>query len=363
MSFFTGLTQSYSALSAKYGGFKAPVVKIAAGDSLITLAISALTAGTGLGLQSDSVSVTLNKDSASSASFTLVNNYSTELRTFIDKISVGSKLCIFMGYGSIYSLVFAGFVETLSYEFSDKPMIKVTAFDAVKLMMDCGKQERIWENGGFYMVDFTEIMMNYLDICPVDVLDMKPTLKTHCMLVQKTNDYDYIKNSLCKFCDRDFVVSGGFGHFFNPYSKESKVVTLGLGKGLTSFSFSPSYKKVSAIVSGDRLKNVRSKSSVATGLSYKNSMNKPQVITKENMPFETVADCKLYADRLVHDEICKAQTASGTCVGIPLLTPGKTIGINGIDKRWNDKSFILDSVTHTISASGYTTSFGIKGWY
>lgn len=354
---------SYEVLSAKYDGFKAPVVRVASGRNIFTLALSSLLGGTALGIQTDNVSVTLNRNAASSASITITNAYNSLVRTFLDKVTVGSKIVVSMGYGSLIKNVFSGFVETVSYDFSDKPSVKITAFDAVRIMLERGTRKKVWKPGGLYQADFLEIMSDYSEVCGISAKDMQPTAKTHGMLVQNTNDYDYIKNSLCKFCDRDFIVVGGKANFINPYTPSSKITDLGYGRGLVSFSMTPAYKKVTVVVSGDRIKNVSANSTVKTGEKYISALDKPLEIFKDNMPFTTAADCKLYADRVAFDEVSSAQIALGSCIGLPDLVPGKTIGIIGVDLRWSTRKFVLESVTHNMSSSGYSTSFSIKGWY
>ena len=352
----------WEVLSVKYGGFQTPVMRVSVNNNLLSLILSLVGIYSSSGIRTDGVSVTLNKDSASSATFRMLDCYSVEARKFTSSISVGSRICIQLGYGSLLSTVFVGYVDSLSYEFDEHPSIKVTAFDGVKLMMDGGTQERHWKTDSFYMQTMNEILERYADICTILPTNMLPTLKTHGHLVQKTNDYDFLKNTLCKFCGRDFVVSGGEGYLYDALSFGPKVTTLGWGNGLVSFSVSPSYRKVKVCVTGDRIQNIRAESVVKTGSQYKTSMDKEQTIIKENVPLLSVSDCKAYATLLATEEARKAQQASGVCVGLPELCPGRCIGISGLDSQWNDKKYLLSSVTHNFTTSGYTTSFQVQGW-
>ncbi len=362
MGFLSFITLPWEVISEKYGGFQTPVMRVTVNDNLLSLILSLLGISGSSGIRTDGVSITLNKDSASSATFRMLDCYSTEARKFTSSVSVGSKICIQLGYGSLLSTVFVGYVDSLSYEFDEHPSIKVTAFDGIKLMMDGGKQERHWENDGFYLQTITEILAKYTDICTTLPTNMLPTLKMHGHLVQKTNDYDFIKNTLCKFCGRDFVLSGGNGYLYDAFSFGPKVTTLSWGKGLMSFSVSPSYKKVKVCVTGDRLQDIRAESVVKTGSKYKTSMDKEQTIVKENVPLLSTSDCKEYATLLALEEVRKAQQASGVCVGLPELQPGRCIGISGLDSQWNNKKYLLTSVTHNFTPSGYTTSFQVQGW-
>lgn len=354
--------KSYNDLSIKYNGFKVPVMKLLINDNIISLVLSALGSNTALGIMTDGVTVTLNKDSASSASFNLINCYDPLVRKFTEKIGVGSKICIMMGYGSFCKSIFVGYVDSVSYEFSEKPLVKITAFDAVQLMKSGGSQKRNWPINTLYIKTFKEIMNNYSDICPVSDINIVPSLKKHGYLVQDSNDYDYLKETFCKYFDRDFIVIGGEGYLIKPYSNKIKLTTLGFGKGLLRFSVTPLYKKVSVVVTGARQLDIKAKSKVKTGQKYKTSMDNEQRIVKENVPFTSVSDCKAYADRLASDAISEAQKASGECIGIPEIVPGRAIGLEGIDLTWSGRTYYIESATHSFNSGGYTTSFEIKGW-
>jgi hypothetical protein len=265
------------------------------------------------------------------------------------------------GYGSVLRPVFQGYVDSVSYELSGKPKIKIEAYDAVKLMMSSGTMEQTWENDGFYMETIKEIMDDYKDICPLPVTNILPTTKRHGQLSQKSNGYHYVKNVLCKYCDRDLIVKSGSAYIINPYQQLGKVTDLEYGNGLSSFNYTPCYKKVEVMVTGDSLSGATGTSSVQTADSYKSSMNKPQRISVK-APLKTSEDCKIYADRIAFEHIRNAQQASGSCVGIPDIVPGVGIGIKGIDSLWERKTMYVDSATHTFNVSGYTTTFEIKGW-
>lgn len=363
MNLFNLRCQSYNELSINYDGFKAPVMKVLVNDSIISLALSMLGISNKSGYITDGVTVTLNRNSASSASFNLINCYDISTRSFRDKISIGSKISILLGYGSNYKPIFAGYVDALSYEFSENPVVKVTAFDAVKLMMDGGNQERYWKDGDFYIKTFNEIMSKYRDICPVSPTNITPTDKIHGLLIQKTNDYDYIKKTLCMYCDRDFIVWAGQGYLINPYSSSIKAAKLGVGQGILSFSMNPSYKKVSVVVTGDRYANIKAESTLHTGSRYKTSMDSEQKIVKKNVPLRSVSECRLYANRLADEAIKNAQQASVTCIGIPEIIPGRSISISGMGMPWDSYTYSIESATHTFNSSGYRTSFEIKGWH
>ena len=351
----------FEALQTLYGEFKAPVVRVMLGSNILTLLLAALAPVGFTGFITDGVSITLNKDTASSATFNVINCYDRVKHKFKNNIKIGSKICIMLGYGSVLRPVFAGYVDSVSCDFSDTPKMTVTAFDGVKLMMESGNTERTWDDGSLYVSTISEIMKKYSDICPLLPTSIVPSLKTHGMLKQNTNDYDYIKNVLCKYCDRDLIVKGGNAHLVTHDQQFGKLTELGPGRGLLGCSVETGYMKVIAKVTGDMLSNVYAESSISMGASYSSSMNKPTEISKQ-APFKTKSDCKTYADRLAFDEIQNVKTSRGTCVGIPDIVPGVGIGYRGVERDWDKGTYYVDTATHTLNSSGYTVSFTTKGW-
>ena len=351
---------SFEALQTLYGGFKTPVVRVTTGSDIITLLLAALSPVGSNSIMTDGVNITLNKDTASSATFNVVNCYDIEKHKFTKNISIGSKISILLGYGSVLKLVFAGYVDSVNYEFSGTPKMTVTAFDGVKLMMESGNTERTWDDGSMYVATITEIMTRYADICPLLPTGIVPTLKTHGMLKQNSNDYDYVKNILCKYCDRDLIVKGGYSYLVSHDTQFGKLTEIGPGRGLLNCAVESGYMKVKALVTGDTLTNVYAESSVSTGASYSVAMNKPTEISKQ-APLKTKSDCKTYADRLAFDEIQKVNTSRATCIGIPDIVPGVGIGYRDVDSDWDNGTYYVNTATHNFNTSGYTVSFTTKG--
>lgn len=351
----------FEALQTLYGGFKAPVVRVTMGSNIITLLLAALAPVGFTGFITDGVSITLNKDTASSATFNIINCYDRITHKFNKTVKIGSRICILLGYGSVMKTVFAGYVDSVSCEFSEMPKMTVTAFDGVKLMMESGTTERTWNDDGLYTATIVEIMSHYADVCPLLPTGIVPTLKTHGMLKQNSNDYDYVKNVLCKYCDRDLIVKGGNAYLVKHDQQFGKLTELGPGLGLLGCAVESGYMKVKATVTGDPIANVFAESSVSVGASYSSAMNKPTEISKQ-APLKTKSDCKTYADRLVFDEIQKVKTSRCTCVGIPDLVPGVGISYRGVEREWDKGTYYVDTATHTLNSSGYTVSFTTKGW-
>lgn len=351
----------FNAISAKYSGFKAPVVNIQMGNSLVSLLVSPLEKSGKSGLLTDGVSITLNKDSASSASFNVMNCYDFKNRKFNRNVSIGTRITISLGYGSAMSCVFAGYVDSVSYEFSDVPKMTVTAFDGVKLMMESGTTQCTWDNDQTYIATITEIMKKYTDACPLLPTNIDTTMKKHGMLKQNSNDYTYIKDVLCKYCDRDMIMKNGYAYIVNYKTKFGKLTELSPSTGLLGLAVESGYLKVRAVVTGDKLKNIYAESLTATGIQYSSAMNNPTEISKQ-APFDNVADCKAYADRLADDAVQNVRVSRATCIGIPDILPGVGISYKDVDPQWDNKTYYVDTATHTLNSSGYTVSFTTKGW-
>lgn len=352
---------TFEDLSDMYDGFKAPAMKIILNDNILTIALSNLMSHTSKGLMTDGVNITLNRDSASSARFNLAGCYNLEKRSFDRKLTPGSKIAIKLGYGSALRTVFAGYVENVSYAFSENPTVSVTAFDAVRLMVESPAVEQTWKDGDLYTETILKIMEEYKDIAPLLPINMAFSTKKHGHLVQKSNNYKYVKDVLCKYCNMDLIVKAGLSYLIDYKTQFGKLTELGFGKGLTGLTVDSGYRKVKVTVTGDKLSGAVGESRVCTGENYKNSMNKPQEISM-TAPLKTSKECEAYAKRLAEDAIRDVCTSSGECIGIPDIVPGIGLGYKGVDKGWEGKVYYVDSVTHTFNASGYKTSFQTKGW-
>ena len=353
--------KTFSLLSASYGGFLNPVANISLNGSIISLIVAAVTGKKEKGLNAESITITLNKDTASSAQLVLAGGYDVEKRSFSKDLTPGQKISISLGYGSNLEKVFVGYIGSVTYEYSSSPKVTVTAFDAVKLMMDAGVKTATWKTDSTYMETMKTILDNYKDICPLSTLRSKPVLKKHGQLQQNENDFVYLKDVLCKYCGRELIIVGGQSCIIDADDLFGRLTDLGPGKGLTTLKVDSSYAAFQGKVTGSSLTQAYGESSMIYGGSYKSKMSKPQIITK-NAPFLNNDECKKLATRLAKDAVRATQTAEGTCVGIPDIVPGVGLGISGVDPMWNGKTYYVDSVTHTFGSSGYTTSFRTKGW-
>lgn len=352
---FLGLTfMEYEALSGKYGGFKSPVMQLSIGDGMASVSPGALSGASGL--LTDGVSITLNRNSSSSASFNLVNSYSPVFQAFDRKITPGMPFSISLGYGNLVKSMFKGYVEKVTYNFADTPSIRVEAYDIVKLMMESGEKNITWEAGGVYSDTIKEIMKKY-SACSFPVSNILPTLSKHGQLNQGTDDYKFIKEYLCKYSDRDFIVAGGSAYLVDAYLKMGKLTTLGYGKGIKSISMSSSYKNIEANVTGDKLNSASGSYSGNAGFSLSGKKETRNVTA----PLKTSTECSTYAKRIVMDEIHKSKMISVNCIGIPDIIPGVGVGISGIDLAWSSDVFYVDTVTHTLNSSGYSMSFTAYG--
>lgn len=344
----------YEKLSESYGGFRSPVLKLGIGDGLVSVLADSLLGSSGL--MTDGVSVTLNKNSASSASFNLVNSYNSVFRTFEKKLTPGMSFSISLGYGTAVKTIFKGYVEKVTYNFSDTPSVRVEAYDIVKLMMDAGTKNITWKADSFYSDTVKEIMKNY-SACSFPMTNILPTISTHGVLTQGTDDYKYIKEYLCKYSDRDFIVSGGSAHLVHAYLKMGKLTNLGYGKGLKNVSVSSSYKNIEANVTGELLNGAAASYSGNSGFS----LSGKKEVKNVKAPLRTSLECYMYARRIVEDELQKAKMATVNCIGIPDIIPGVGIGLLDIDIGWNSDVYYVDTVTHTFNSSGYSTSFTAYG--
>jgi phage protein D len=82
----------------------------------------------------------------------------------------------------------------------------------------------------------------------------------------------------------------------------------------------------------------------------------PSELVLVEEPVLSQEEARTTARAILNDRAQSLVMASGTTAGIPTLRPGVVVGIAGIGRRFSGNYYIT-RVTHTLSSSGYTTSF------
>lgn len=346
-----------SALYSKYQGFLAPAAKILVGDSGRDLAGS-------FGVQVESLMVSLSLDTASSASFSIVNVYDFEKKTFIssvmDQLCLGNPVKIELGYGSSLERVFTGFIYSVRTDFSDTATLSVTVLDVRRVMEDAVRHGVVW-NYTTYSDIFRQVMEPYKKLYSRLVVDDTAANEV-VALMQNESDLAFVKR-LATEGNREFFIYDDIV-YFRRKSKRAASVTLTWGQDMISFSRESIYANEKVTVLG-QLKD--SKESVTATAEVKTDSSTRQVATGGlvrdiiSPASDTKQKAMDKATRIAEELRQKKQSGEGSCVGLPQLLPGRSVTVNGLSSQVNG-TYMLKSVTHTFGSDGFQTSFGIGGF-
>jgi phage protein D len=328
------------------------------------------------------VSVNNTLEGADDFSFTVNNPYDPDAENFPylqegGLFEVGKKVEIKMGYVDKKRLntLLVGLITSIDVSFPANGIsqLVVKGFDLSHPMM----KEKHSENWGS-----SDQPVKYSDIVK-KLAGQKYNLKTsnvvdtgekHRQLKQdRESDYEFIKNKLAEKIGFEFFVFKD-DLFFRPPANDKKdmVTTLEWGKTLINFSpqlnianqvtevqvrgWDPSKQKpiIGKASKGDehgrdgKRKSGAEKIEESQGSVIRHFW-KPVSSKKEA---ENLA--KSLLDRLSEDLV----TGSGECIGLPDILPGNNIKLSGLGRF--SKSYYIEKSTHSMSSSGYKTTFGVK---
>jgi len=347
---------TYAQLAQKYKNFMVPALKIKRqGKDLIT----------SLKLAVENASITLSLSNASSCRFTIANAYDPKARAFDDNIKsqlmLGTVLQIEIGYSSVTTLVFKGYVSEITYEFRDAPALDVTVLDVRRLMM-AGQNRMMIHSVQNYSQAFTDVMQRYQKICTTLVID-KTDDKLKCV-AQTTSDYKFIAKELAWKADREFFVLAGKAYFRVPQKETTEIMSLAWGEGIISFSRSALYHDaVINVVGFDEEKKEavwgEAQSKAEDPQSSVVSEPQPTVYTEPD-----AAEAEQVKKRAQHEDKKrkrKTQEGRGICIGLPEIVPGRFIKLEKLDSSL-DGIYYIKNVEHNLGSEGFTTGFSTEGW-
>lgn len=352
-------SHTFDKLRNRYKGFLVPAVKLKLGGSQMIGQ---------KGIHVGQVQVKLSLKAAGSASFALNSGYDYENRSFLplikDKAVLGKTVEVELGYGSDTTLVFKGFVASVSIDFDVENGIvfQITAMDARRLMMtdNCPYTSYNHKN---YSDMVKKIMGRYAKLCSLECEATSDNLTEPVW--QKVSDYDFITKTIAGEgkADREFFIVADKAYFRKPKGNGTSMLSLGIGTGLKSFGRSADYLNKVIEVQGydpDSQKPVSGKAT-AKSKDQQSSVIDPgvQVITESDCRQSDVAAAmaKIYAQALVNEN----NQASGTCIGLPELVPGRYLKLEGVDSLINREYYVTE-ISHSISEGGFTTGFSTEGW-
>lgn len=349
---------SFQALSQKYKNFLVPALKIKVkGQDVIS----------NLNIAIEDMSVVHSLETAGSCNFNIVNAYDIKKRQFdsniTDKFRLGVVIQVELGYSSALEVVFKGYISEVNYNFSEVPMLEVTAMDVRKLMMEAMERRKKFYVKT-YSAAFSELMQDYKKICTHLVIDKTTTQLGTDGISQNASDFEFIKEELAPIAGREFFVVAGKAFFRIPKKLTVPITALTWGSSLISFNKSSNYLNAEVIVLGfDEDKQKRFE---GTAIAVTKAPQIPVTVKKQPiiLPDPDATDQKKAEQRAKSEAeklIQQAESANGICIGLPELVPGRFIRL---EKMGNDvsKKYYITKVTHRLGTEGFETEFETGGW-
>lgn len=346
---------SYGALASSYGQFKAPSARVKLGEQDVVK---------NLGCRLQSVSVKLSRQEPCEADIEIWDCYNMEAHS-IDSglksnISPGEKIEVELGYQSSLKKIFSGYIAavTLDMTVQDACIIHIQAKDVIALLRE-NTRCRIFKGSRISAV-FSELMEDYSWICQASA-SSTPKLDKEGAWWQRGSDYDFIVKELVGLHnpDYEFYVEAGTA-YLKKKEEAAAAVSLKPGNGIEDFhiTWNYLYKKI-------RVQGISENHETYLGESEAGGPQKSQK-AKPGMEFHVMpqADTKDKADALASaiadEQAGGAVDLSVTIVGIPELSPGKGLELEGFDS-WVNGVYLILEAEHVMDQEGYKSRVRLGG--
>ncbi|MBQ3076573.1 MAG: phage late control D family protein [Clostridia bacterium] len=361
----------FKALEKKYGNFLSPTFKIRVGSFRLD---SSKIPVSHLQIQLST------ENRAGMCSFTVeaMYNYETGVwaEGFLDKVDVGMKVTVEIGYAESQRQIFLGYVDKYRIDYSSQgaPQLHISAMDGLGVLMS--NREKI----DFGKRKTTDVVKQLVSDCTRagiitgSSVDALPSFEGQFVKEKASSSYDFLCR-IAEMCFMNFCIINGELLFSNLMKNTATLLSLTMGVSLIEFSKTIAFSQqtvgsVTVISNGTVNKEeVRSKADSPSRYgdsSGKTGAEKWKALGGANkdvvMNFLKSADeCKIVAQNILDSMCLGFVQGSGRCIGIPELIPGRYIKLAGLDKETNG-SYFVTAVTHTFSGDGYFTEFEVKGF-
>lgn len=351
-------TYTYEALANKYGNFYVPAMRLYVNGQDITET---------MGIAVVDAEISLSLSAASTAVLRISESYNRAKREFDknikNKFKLGTIVEVGVGYGSEIRKILKGFVAVLGAEFTDLPCFVVTIMDVRRLMMISGIHH-VLHNVENYSDAVKTILENYSKLCTAEIDATNDKLKSP--VSQNATDYDFITKELVANgrTGREFFVLLDKVYFRKPRKETRPVMTVELGRELSSFQTEASYVNVEIQISGynqQEQKTITASALAKSGEPQTSLSSKTPVSCISDLDADTQEKANIRAQALAGVQLAEGQRGKGSSIGLPEIVPGRFIEVVKVEEMVN-KKFYVTSVTHRLGEDHFTTEFETGGW-
>ena len=349
---------TYEELANLYGNFYVPAIRLYLNGKEMALDITQKIV---------EAEVSLSLTAASTAVLRLEGIYDKEERTFDSsiksKFKLGTIIEVGLGYGSELTKVLKGFVAFLGAEFQGEPTLVVTIMDVRRLMMSTGIHHVLHE-----AVNYTDIVKkilgDYSKLCKAEIDATSDKLETP--VAQNSTDYDFIAKELAGSgrTGREFFVVGDTAYFRKPRKETRSLMKVEYGRELISFQVECGYLDLKIELSGyspKDQKRITASAAAKSGESQTTLMSKTPVSCVADPEADTQDKAATRAEALAGKQKADIQKASGVCIGLPQIVPGRFLEVVKLEEIANRKYYVT-SVKHRMNSKMFVTEFETGGW-
>lgn len=358
-------------LEKKYSNFLSPTFKITVG-----------------GFKLDSAKVPISylqiqlttENRAGMCSFTVEAMYDYETGVwsdgFLDKVDVGMKVVVEIGYAESQKQIFLGYVDKYRIDYSSQgaPQLHVSAMDGLGLLMSNREKTDFGKRKTTDVVRELVMACQHVGLATACTIDKLPAFEAQFVKEKACSSYDFLCR-LAEMCFVNFCIINGELIFSNLLKNTTDLIELTMGVSLIEFSKTIALSQqtvgsVTVISNGtvDK-KEVRSKAVVPSrygGGAGETGVQKWKALKGTNRDLvvnflKSADECKFVAQNVLDSMSLGFVQGSGRCIGIPEIIPGRYIKLAGLDKETNG-SYFITAVTHTFSGEGFFTEFEVKGF-
>lgn len=290
---------------------------------------------------------------------------------------VGKKVEVKVGYGDRKKLqtIFLGLITSVDVSFPANGISQLTVkgFDFSHKMMK-GKQSFNW--GAQKPIKYSDIVKKMAkEKYHLNTAEVFNTFGEHQQLKQdRESDYDFLKKKVAEKIGFElFVFKNDI--YFRPPANDSPTVVTSLEWGKSLISFSPQIntaQQVSEVevrgwdpdnqatfigVGKRGQEHGRDGNRASGGQEVEDTQGK--VVKHVWKPVKSKKQALDLAKSILDELAQEFVTGSGECIGIPDILPGKNIRLEGLGRKFS-KVYYIEKTTHSVSSSGYKTTFSIK---
>lgn len=302
------------------------------------------------------------------SSFDFENREFQRLKGFFD---FGTEVEIKFGYldKKTMSVLMKGIITSVKTSFpaNGLPQITVSGYDR-SFPLTKSKKSRNWDEKKDHEIVSQIAKEHKLKPIVQDTDEPHPKVEQN-----QESDYQFIEK-LAKRNGFEFYTQESDLYFCKPGSDQDAIVTLEWGKGLVSFS--PEMNIAEQIAEVEvRGWNVKSKKEFIgrakkqdepgrdkqkkSGAEHVQEAFQEKATLKIRMPVYSQQEADRRAKSILKEKSEQLLTGSGESIGLPEIRADRNIELLGLGELFS-KTYYIEQSTHTISSSGYKTTFKVK---